>query len=113
LTYAGYCCPCASGRFCGGLGHSEYPGAELHFSNCLEEWFEELMVGRLDSVALGDAVQQLFQVFGVYFHGRGQYVNIYPFGEWDFEDAGKALLWGSLSGVPGDWFFGADAGGSV
>ncbi len=71
------------------------------------------MVGWLSSVALGDAVQQLFQVFGVYFHGGGQYVNIYPFGEWDFKDAGKALLWGSLSGVPGDWFFGADAGGSV
>jgi hypothetical protein len=71
LTYAGYCCPCELGRFRGGVGHSEYPGAKLHFSNCLEEWFKELMVGWLDSVALGDAVQQLFQVFGVHFHGWG------------------------------------------
>ncbi len=71
------------------------------------------MVGPLDSVALGDAVQQLFQVFGVHFHGGGQYVNIYPFCKWDFEDAGVASFWGSLSGVPGDRFFGADAGGSV
>ncbi len=62
------------------------------------------MVGWLDSVALGDAVQCLFQVFGVYFYGGRQYINIYPFGEWDFEDAGEALLRGSLSGVPGDWF---------
>jgi hypothetical protein len=79
----------------------------------LEEWFDELMVGWLDSVALGDTVQQLFQVFGVHFHWGGQYVNIYPYGDWDFKDAGKALLWGSLSGVPGDWFFGADARGAV
>ncbi len=69
LTYAGYCCPCALGRFRGGMGHSEYPGTELHFGNCLEEWFEELMVGWLDSVASGDVVQQLFQVFGVHIHG--------------------------------------------
>jgi hypothetical protein len=60
LTYAGYCCPCRSGRFRGGVGHSEYPGADSYFSTCLEEWFEELMVGQLNSVALGDAVQQLF-----------------------------------------------------
>jgi hypothetical protein len=69
LTYAGYCCPCKFGRFRGGVGHSEYPGAKLHFNNCLEEWFDELMVGQLDSVASGDAVQQLFQVFEVHFHG--------------------------------------------
>ncbi len=94
------------------MGHSEYPGAKLHFSNCLQEWFEELMVGWLDSVALVDTVQQLFQVFGVHFHGRGQYVNIYPYSKWDFKDAGEALLWGSLSGVPGDQFFSADMGGS-
>jgi hypothetical protein len=74
------------------MGHSEYPGAKLHFNNCLEEWFDELMVVRLDSVPSGDAVQQLFQVFGVHFHGGGQYVNIYPYGKWDFEDAGEALL---------------------
>ncbi len=70
-------------------------------------------MGWLDSVASGDAVQLLFQVFGVYFHEGGQYVNIYLFGEWDFKDAGEALLWGSFSSVPGDWFFGADAWGSV
>jgi hypothetical protein len=45
--------------------------------------------------------------------GGRQYVNIYPYGKWDFEDAGEALLWGSLSGVPGDQFFGANTGGSV
>jgi hypothetical protein len=93
------------------VNHSEYPGAKLHFSNCLEEWFKELMVGWLDSVPSGGAVQQLFQVFGVHFHGGGQYIIIYPYSEWDFEDAGEALLCGSLSGVPGDQFFGADAGG--
>jgi hypothetical protein len=60
LTYAGYCCSCRSGRFRGGVGHSEYPGAVSYFSTCLEEWFEELMVGWLNSVASGDAVQQLF-----------------------------------------------------
>ncbi len=53
------------------MGHSEYPGAELHFNNCFKEWFNKLMVGWLDSVALGDAVQQLFQVFKVHFHGGG------------------------------------------
>ncbi len=37
LTYAGYCCPCRSGRFRGGVGHSEYPGADSYFSTCLEE----------------------------------------------------------------------------
>jgi hypothetical protein len=61
LTYAGYCCPCRLGRFRGGVGHSEYPGADSYFSTCLKEWFEELMVGRLNSVALGDAVQQFFK----------------------------------------------------
>ncbi len=45
--------------------------------------------------------------------GGGQYINIYPYSKWDFEDAGEALLWGSLLGVPRDSFFGADAGGSV
>jgi hypothetical protein len=65
LTYAGYCCPCKSDWFHGGVGHSEYPGAKFHFNNCLEEWFNELMVGRLDRFASGDAVQQLFQVCGV------------------------------------------------
>ncbi len=59
------------------------------------------MVSWLDSVVLGDAVQQLFQVFGVHFHGGGQYVNIYSYGKLDFEDAGEASLWGSLSGMPG------------
>ncbi len=71
------------------------------------------MVGGLDSDALGDAVQQLFQVFGVHFHGGGQYVNIYPYSEWDFKDAGDSLLWGSLSGVPSNWFFGAGRGVSL
>ncbi len=69
LTYAGFCCPCELGRFRGGVGHSEYPSAKLHFNNCLEEWFDKLMVGWLDSVASGDTVQQLFQMFGVHFHG--------------------------------------------
>ncbi len=50
-------------------------------------------------------------MLGVHFHGGGQCVNIYPYGKWDFKDAGEALLWGSLSGLPGNWFFGADAGG--
>jgi hypothetical protein len=45
-------------------------------STCLEEWFEELMVGWLGSVALGDVVQQFFQVFGVHFHGGGQFVKV-------------------------------------
>ncbi len=44
LTYARYCCPCKLGRFRSGMGHSEYPGAKLHFNNCFEEWFDELMV---------------------------------------------------------------------
>ncbi len=59
------------------MGHSEYPGAKVYFHNCLEEWFDELMVGRLDSAASGDVVLQLFQVFGVHFYDGGQYVNIY------------------------------------
>jgi hypothetical protein len=79
----------------------------------MEEWFNDLMVGQLDNVVLGDAVQQLFRCLGCISMGGRQYVNIYPYGEWDFEDAGEALLWGSLSGVPGNWLFGADAGGSV
>ncbi len=45
LTYAGYCCPCKLVRFCGDVGHSEYLGAKFHFNNCLDEWFDELMVG--------------------------------------------------------------------
>jgi hypothetical protein len=61
LTYAGYCCPCRLGRFRGGVGHSEYPGADSYFSTCLEEWFEELMGGWLNSVALGDAVARQWQ----------------------------------------------------
>ncbi len=69
LTYAGYCCPSKLGRFCVGMGCSEYPGAKVYFNNCLEEWFDMLMVGPLDSIALGDAVQQFFRVFGVHFHG--------------------------------------------
>jgi hypothetical protein len=82
LTHAGYCCHCKSGRFRGGMGCSEYPGAKLHFSDCLEEWFDELMVGQMDSVTLGDAVQQFFQVFGVRFHGGGQYCNIRSLVNW-------------------------------
>ncbi len=92
MTYAGYCCPCRSSRFRGGVGHSEHPGADSYVSTCLEEWFEELMVGWLNSVASGGAVQQLFQVFGVHFHGGGQFANIYPYSKWGFEDSGKALL---------------------
>ncbi len=95
------------------MGHSEYPGADSYFSTCLEEWFKELMVGRLNSVASGDAVQQFFQVFGVHFHGGGQFFILYPYGEWGFKDFGEVLLWGSLSGLSGDQLFGADAGGSV
>jgi hypothetical protein len=56
LTYAGYRCPCRLGRFRGGVSHSGYPGADLYFNTCLEEWFKEFMVGWLDSVALGDVV---------------------------------------------------------
>ncbi len=67
----------------------------------------------MDSVTSGDAVQQLFRVFGVHFHGGGQYVNIYPYDERNFEDADEVLLWESLSGVPGNWFFDVDVGGSV
>jgi hypothetical protein len=37
LPYAGYCRPCKLGRFCGGMGHSEYPGAKVYFNDCLEE----------------------------------------------------------------------------
>ncbi len=51
--------------------------------------------------------------FGVHFHGGGQFINIYPYSKWGFKDSGEALLWGSLSGLPGDQLFGADAGGSV
>jgi hypothetical protein len=29
LTYGRYCCPYRLGRFCGGMGHSEYPGAKV------------------------------------------------------------------------------------
>jgi hypothetical protein len=87
LTNAGYCCPCRSGRFHSGVGHSEYPGADSYFSTCLEEWFKELLVGRLNSVASGDAVQQFFQVFGVHLHGGGQFINIYPYGKWGFKDS--------------------------
>jgi hypothetical protein len=32
LTYGEYCCPYMAGRFCGGVGHFEYPGAEVYFS---------------------------------------------------------------------------------
>jgi hypothetical protein len=92
LTYARYCCPCRSGRFRSGVGLSEYPGADSYFSTCLEEWFEELMVGWLNSVALGDTVQKFFQVFGVHFHGGGQFVNIYPYSKWGFKDFGETLL---------------------
>jgi hypothetical protein len=60
LTYGGYCCPYMLGRFCGVVGHFEYPGAEVQFRKCLEEWFDQLMLGRLDCVALGDAVQKFF-----------------------------------------------------
>ncbi len=45
LTYAGYCSPCKSGKFHGGVGHSEYSGAKVYFNDCLEEWFDTLMVG--------------------------------------------------------------------
>jgi hypothetical protein len=80
------------GRFHGGVGHSEYPGAKVYFNNCLEEWFDVLMVGQLDSVTSGDAVQQLFRMLGVHFHGGGQYDIIYPYGKWDFEEACGALI---------------------
>ncbi len=43
----------------------------------------------------------------------GQYVNIYPYGKWDFEDTVEVLLWGSLSGVPENWFFDVDGVGLV
>ena len=56
----------------------------------------------------GGAVQRLFQLFGVHFHGEGHYFNMYPFGEWEFEDAGDVMLWGSLSGVSCDQFFDVD-----
>ncbi len=47
-------------------------------------------------------------MFGIHFHGEGQYFSMYPFGEWEFEDAGEVMLWGSLSGVSGDRFFDVD-----
>ncbi len=113
MTYGGYCCLYKLGKFCGGVGCSEYPGAKVYFSQCLEEWFDQLIVGQLKCVALGDAVQRFFWVFGVHFQGGGQFVNIYPFGKWDFEEVGEVLLWGSLSCIPGDRFFGVDARGPV
>jgi hypothetical protein len=66
------------GRFCGGVGHFEHPGAEVYFSECLEEWFDQLMVGQLDCVALGDAVQRFFWLFGVPFHGEGSMLIFIP-----------------------------------
>ena len=33
---------------------------------------------------------------------------MYPFGEWEFEDAGDVMVWGSLSGVSCDQFFDVD-----
>ena len=113
LTFAGYLCPYHSGVFRGGVGHLHYPGAEVYFEDCLDEWFRELMVGRLDCVASGGAAQRLFQLFGVHFHGEGRYFSMYPFGEWEFEDAGEIMLWGSLSGVSGDRFFDVDVARSL
>jgi hypothetical protein len=108
LTFAGYLCPYHPGVFRGRVCHLCYPGAELYLEDCLDEWFRELMVGQLDFVASWGAVQWLFQLFGVHFHGDGQYFRMYPFGKWGFEDAGEVMLWGSLSGVSGDWFFDVD-----
>ncbi len=71
LTYVGYYCPCKSGRFRGGVGHSEYPGAKVYFNECLKEWFDKLKVGQLECITLWDAVQQFFLVFGVHFHWGG------------------------------------------
>ncbi len=62
----------------------------------------------MDCVASGGAAQRLFQLFGVYFHGEGQYFNMYPFCEWELEDAGEVMLWESLSGVFDDWSFDVD-----
>ncbi len=59
----------------------------------------------MDCVASGRAVQRLFQLFGVHFHGDVQYFSMYPFGEWEFDDASEVMFWGSLSGVSGDQFF--------
>jgi hypothetical protein len=108
LAFAGYLCPSHLGVFHGRVGHLCYPGAEVYFEDCLDEWFRELMVRRLDCVVSGGAAQRLFQLFEVHFHGKGQYFSMYPFGEWEFEDAGEVMLWGSLSGVSGDWFFDVD-----
>jgi hypothetical protein len=77
LTYARYLCPYHPGKFHGGMGHFIYPGAEVYFGDCLNEWLEQLVVGRLDCVALGGAAQWLFQLFGVHFHGAWQYFNIH------------------------------------
>jgi hypothetical protein len=79
LTFVGYLCPYHSRVFCGGVGHFRYPGADVYFEGCLDEWFRELMVGRLDCVASGGAAQRLFQLFRVHLHGEGQYFNMYPF----------------------------------
>ena len=95
------------------MGHLHYPGAEVYFKDCLDEWFRELMVERLDCVASGGADQRLFQLFGVHFHGEGRYFSMYPFCEWEFEDAGEVMLWGSLSGVSGDRFFDVDVARSL
>ena len=88
FTFAAYLGPYHSGAFHDGVGHFRYPGAEVYFESCLNKWFKELMVGRLDCVPLGGAAQRLFQLFGVHFHGEGWYFNMYPFGKWEFEGAG-------------------------
>ncbi len=61
----------------------------------------------------GMQFSNFFRCLGCISMGGGQYVNIHPYGEWDFKDAGEASLWGSLSGVPGNRFLSADVGASV
>ena len=55
LTFAGYLCPYQLGTFCGGVCHFRYPGAKVYFEDCLDEWFEQLVVGQVHCSTLSKA----------------------------------------------------------
>ncbi len=78
LTFAGYLCPYHSGVFRGGVGHLRYPGAEVYFEDCLDEWFRELMVGRLDCVASGGLLRGCSSCLGLISMGRGSTLICIP-----------------------------------
>ncbi len=107
LTFSGYLYPYHLGVFRGRVAHLCYPSAEVYLEDCLDEWFRELIVGQLDCVALGGLLRGCSSCFGLTSMGMGS-TSIYPFGEWEFEDVGEVMLWGSLSGVSGDRFFDVD-----